>query len=127
MPRGNRQGPDGEGPMTGRGLGYCAGYDTPGFETAPAGWLGGRGRGLGRGFGRGRGFRGYGFGRLGPGRGLRYGGSGWYPPYDPGPGYPAAPENQRVVLEEEIDALSRRIEFLKRELDATGSDEGEKK
>jgi len=45
MPRGDRSGPDGYGPRTGRGLGYCNGYDTPGFS-----------RGSGRGFGRGRGF-----------------------------------------------------------------------
>jgi len=46
MPRGDRSGPDGYGPRTGRGLGYCNGYDTPGFA-----------RGSGRGFGRGFGFR----------------------------------------------------------------------
>ena len=48
MPQGDRTGPMGEGPMTGRGLGPCAGYPNPGFA--------GR-RGFGRGFGRGRGFR----------------------------------------------------------------------
>lgn len=26
MPRGNRMGPMGQGPMTGRGAGFCAGY-----------------------------------------------------------------------------------------------------
>lgn len=31
MPRGDRTGPDGMGPMTGRGMGFCAGFDTPGF------------------------------------------------------------------------------------------------
>ena len=30
MPGGDRKGPMGEGPMTGRGLGLCAGNDTPG-------------------------------------------------------------------------------------------------
>ena len=54
MPGGNRTGPRGQGPMTGRGLGYCTGYDSPGF-TADQGY--GFGRGYGR-FGRGRG-RGY--------------------------------------------------------------------
>lgn len=113
--------------MTGRALGYCAGYDTPGFETAPAGRMGGRGRWFGQGFGRGRGFRGYGFARGGMGRASRFGaGYGWYPQPGMAPPYPAAPENQRAVLEEEIDALSRRMEFLKRELDAAGSDESEK-
>ncbi len=58
MPRGDRTGPMGMGPMSGRGLGYCAGYGTPGYVQ---GW-GGFGRGRGRGFGRGMG-RGWGFGR----------------------------------------------------------------
>ena len=50
MPRGDRTGPLGDGPMTGRQLGYGAGYDSPGFTKVPGG-------GLGRGFrGRGRGF-----------------------------------------------------------------------
>ncbi len=56
MPSGNRKGPEGAGPMTGRQLGYCAGYDEPGFvKDVP-------GRGMGRGYGRGMG-RGYGRGR----------------------------------------------------------------
>ena len=31
MPRGDRTGPAGMGPMTGRAAGYCAGYSTPGY------------------------------------------------------------------------------------------------
>jgi hypothetical protein len=51
MPRGDRTGPLGEGPMTGRQMGYGAGYDSPGY-------IRGLGRGFGRGyFGRGRGRR----------------------------------------------------------------------
>ena len=56
MPRGDRTGPEGRGQMTGRGLGYCAGYDQPGFTA------GGRGRGFGRGYGRGMSGRGFGRG-----------------------------------------------------------------
>jgi len=63
MPRGDRTGPLGEGPMTGRGLGYGGGYNTPGYTKGP-----GRGLGLGFGFGRGRGFFGRALG-LGLGRG----------------------------------------------------------
>ena len=67
MPRGDRRGPEGTGPMTGRGLGYCAGNDQPGFaaNAAPQGAGrgprngAGRGPGFGRGLGRARG-RGYG-------------------------------------------------------------------
>lgn len=54
MPGGNRTGPRGQGPMTGRGLGYCTGFDSPGF-TVDQGY--GFGRSYGR-FSRGRG-RGY--------------------------------------------------------------------
>lgn len=51
MPRGDRTGPLGEGQMTGRQLGYGAGYNSPGYTRGP-------GRGFGRGyFGRGRGRR----------------------------------------------------------------------
>jgi hypothetical protein len=31
MPRGDRTGPMGMGPMTGRAAGYCAGYPVPGY------------------------------------------------------------------------------------------------
>ena len=48
MPRGDGTGPWGQGSRTGRGLGYCSGYSTPGYTKGP-------GMGLGRGFGRGRG------------------------------------------------------------------------
>jgi hypothetical protein len=50
MPRGDRTGPEGAGPMTGRGLGYCSGYNAPGFMDS------GFGRAFRRGFGCGRGF-----------------------------------------------------------------------
>jgi hypothetical protein len=30
MPRGDQTGPEGMGPMSGRGAGFCAGYDMPG-------------------------------------------------------------------------------------------------
>jgi len=47
MPRGDRTGPTGAGPMTGRGAGFCAGFNAAGFQTAGGGF----GRGCGRGFG----------------------------------------------------------------------------
>ena len=47
MPRGDKTGPNGRGSMTGRGMGYCAGFQTPGFINQEFG----RGRGCGRGFG----------------------------------------------------------------------------
>lgn len=61
MPRGDRTGPLGLGPRSGRGAGYCAGYGSPGFVN-PGPFFGfgygyGRGQGAGFGLGRGRGFR----------------------------------------------------------------------
>jgi len=44
MPGGDQTGPLGLGPMTGRGLGYCVRYNTPGYANP-------RPRGFGRGFG----------------------------------------------------------------------------
>lgn len=49
MPRGDKTGPEGKGPRTGRQMGYCSGSDNPGYTV-------GSGRGFGRGFGRGRRF-----------------------------------------------------------------------
>ena len=49
MPGGDRKGPMGDGPKTGRGLGYCADNDQPSYPIGRAG----------RGFGRGRGQRGF--------------------------------------------------------------------
>jgi len=47
MPWGHGTGPLGRGPISGRGLGYCAGYNSPGAAKP------GLGRGLRRGMGRG--------------------------------------------------------------------------
>ncbi len=56
MPGGNKTGPAGMGPMTGRAAGYCTGNQMPGFANPVAGrgyGFGGRGRG---GMGRRNGF-----------------------------------------------------------------------
>jgi hypothetical protein len=47
MPRGDRTGPRGAGPRTGRGLGYCGGYETSDFANPTFGWGRGRGGGFG--------------------------------------------------------------------------------
>ncbi|MEA3248283.1 MAG: DUF5320 domain-containing protein, partial [Nanoarchaeota archaeon] len=49
MPGQDGTGPAGQGPMTGRGMGFCADFDAPGFVNP------GFRRGMGRGLGRGRG------------------------------------------------------------------------
>jgi len=46
MPQGDKKGPQGEGPMTGRRLGYCTGNNRPGSEAGSSG----SGIGLGRNF-----------------------------------------------------------------------------
>ncbi len=127
MPRGDRTGPWGAGPMTGRAAGYCAGYSVPGFMNPTAGYGRGWGRGRGRGFGRGWG---RGFGR----------GGYTYPPLAVGqPVYPqayapvaqpqspqqevAALENyqkqleaEKADLEQEMGGVKARIEELKAKL-----------
>ncbi len=50
MPGGDRTGPMGMGPMTGRGAGYCVGMGAPGFVNRTFGGFFGRGRGGGRGW-----------------------------------------------------------------------------
>lgn len=59
MPQGDRTGPQGQGPRTGRALGFCSGYNTPGNtkgfdEEMGRGFGSGRGKGRGMGYGRGR-------------------------------------------------------------------------
>ncbi len=113
MPGGDRRGPRGMGPRTGRGLGYCAGSDRPGYQTdaAPAagGWgfhRAGGGRGFGQGFGYGRGYgHGAGFGH-GFGRGLGWGFHRAYGAYD-GPAYTA--EEEVADLKTQIKILEDRI------------------
>jgi hypothetical protein len=71
MPQGDRTGPQGQGPKTGRGMGKCGpkgGTPTP-QEQGGSGTGRGQGRGSGRGAGRGSG-RGGGQGS-GKGRGRR--------------------------------------------------------
>jgi hypothetical protein len=128
MPRGDRTGPWGAGPMTGRAAGYCAGYAVPGFLNSGRGWGRGFGRGWGRGFGRG-------WGR-GPGRG----GYSYPPPAIVQPVFPqtysqvtqsqtpqqevTALENyakdleaEKAELEQEMGGVKARLEELKAKLE----------
>ena len=115
MPRGDRTGPMGQGPMTGRGMGYCAGYDVPGFQNGPWGMGGFGGRGMG-GYG-GRGMGGRGFGRGWRHRYYATGIPGWmaggFTTYGP----PAmGPETELKALEEEATFLERSLEEVKKRL-----------
>jgi len=118
MPGGDRTGPVGYGPRTGRGLGYCSGYDSPGFTKGVPRGRGGFGRGWGRGFGRGYWGRGRGFWR----RGDYPQSYGWPEPYY-GDTYPTPSkeeeksylENMVKGLEEELKAIKQRIQELSKE------------
>lgn len=111
MPGGDRTGPGGLGPMTGRAGGYCAGYPVPGFMN-PA-W----GRGVG-GFGWGRGGRGGGWRHRHwyyatgvPGR--QHAWIGW-PGY--APPFPAT-FGPLMTKEQELDALKHQAKYFEQALD----------
>ncbi len=105
MPRGDRTGPEGLGPMTGRQLGYCAGNDRPGFmETGGFG---------GRGFGRGFRFR-HGRGR-GMGYGYRYGARPVYPEDNPDVSEKTLIENEIRILKDQLSNLEEQLAKLKKE------------
>lgn len=107
MPRGDGTGPAGMGTMTGRDVGYCAGYGAPGFMN-PA-W--------------GRGYRGW---NRGGGRGWRHwyhatGFPGWAragmsTPAWSGPAYSyvpqAGPSAQAITAEQELDGLKKQAEYF---------------
>ncbi len=115
MPRGDRTGPAGLGPMTGRGAGFCAGYSVPGYLNPIPG----------RGF-LGRGFYGQGFWGRGGGRGWRNrfyatGLPGWAMapyPFFSGQAYPSDPEiNTNKEDAGFLKFLKDQAELLKRELE----------
>ena len=97
MPGGDRTGPLGMGPTTGRALGRCTGYVHPGYMNyAPGGYFTGWGHRGCWGGGRGRGF-------------------GWgYPtPYD----YHAADETYRITeLEEQARYLENSLNAIRKEI-----------
>ena len=123
----------GMGPMTGRGVGYCGGYDAPGWANP----VPGRGYGLGRGWG-GPGVRGGGRGSWG-GRGGGWRHRNWYyatgvpgwarAGYAPAWGAPPpvgyGPHAGAPGREEETEFLRQQAEWLKQQLDAIGRRIGE--
>jgi hypothetical protein len=114
MPRGDKTGPTGMGPMTGRRAGFCAGFGMPGYENPMPG------RGLGMGFGRGRGAWGRGAG----------GGRGWrnmfYATGQPGwmrfgataaPSANADPEMEKQALRSQADYLQGELDSIRKRLE----------
>jgi hypothetical protein len=114
MPRGDRTGPGGMGPMTGRAAGYCAGYGMPGYMNP------GYGRGYGGGFGfggRGRRNRIYATGLPGW---MRFGAYG--APYLYGTAYQKPdPEMEKQALQDQASALQSELDIIKKRLDELGS------
>jgi len=98
MPRGDRTGPAGAGPMTGRRLGFCVGNEQPGTFY---------GRGYGYGRGSGMGFRHSFMGRFN--RGYAWGST-------PAPVYETDERNEKKYLEREIEDLKDHLSFLEDKL-----------
>jgi hypothetical protein len=115
MPRGDRTGPAGLGPMSGRALGPCAGYDVRGYMEP----LLGRGfRGCGRGRGGGNGGGGFGWRNRFYATGL----PGWQRPEAlyPSRGRPwpnVAPAASPIAREQELEALKGQAEYLEQTLE----------
>jgi hypothetical protein len=123
MPAGNRKGPWGDGPMTGRAAGFCSGSGMPGYVNPVPG------RGLGRGFGRGSGAWGPGFGR---GRGWRRmayatGQPGWMRfGWWVGPRSKPDPELEKQDLKDQAEALQFELEAIQKRLSEIESGAPEK-
>lgn len=106
MPGGDRTGPSGMGPMTGRGAGFCAGSARPGWSNRFGGW--------GRGFFGGR--RGGGFGFRGAWRGYGMPGIPQEPAYGP------APVDEKQWIQERARQLESELEELRRRMDAMNAE-----
>lgn len=103
MPGGDRTGPYGDGPMSGRRLGYCTGNDSQGFEILPGNFGGGYGRGFGR--GRGRGYRfGTGYGRFSN-------------ETAPNVSKETLLENEARILKEQLASIEKQLSELKKRTD----------
>ena len=98
MPRGDRTGPEGLGPRTGRAAGYCSGFANPGYVNRFP-----DGRGMG--FGRRRGS--FGAEHRPRGRGL---------------GYPSAAPSyypEEMTKEEELASLKNQVKYMNEDIKAT--------
>ena len=110
MPRGDRTGPMGAGPMTGRGLGYCAGYPAPGYATP------GYGYGRGAGYGGGRGWR-HGYHATGvPGWGRPLPAPGYWPAAGYAPPAPPTPQDEVAALKGQAEYLAAALEETRERL-----------
>ena len=122
MPAGDGTGPGGTGPGTGRGMGYCGGYDAPGWANpgpgrrvygrGGAGIRGGRWAGYGTGRGGGWGWR------------NRYYVTGlprwarWGPPPAAVSGAPYGAAYEPLPQGQEVEMLKDEADWLRQQLDA---------
>lgn len=116
----------GAGPMTGRGLGYCAGYAAPGYATSEygpgrrAGGQGGGGYG-----GDGRGFRHRYYATGVPGWGRAAYPQAYGPPAGYGPPVAPAPGDDAAALKAEAEYLTAALEETRSRLAALEPDKDE--
>ena len=133
MPGGDRSGPAGEGPKTGRAAGYCSGYDAPGYMNPIPG------QGFGRGVGGGGRFRGAGRGGVpwGGGRGRAWGGGnrpgrgygrfGSAPPWYPEPyAAPMTKEQEIEELKAQAGYFKDALEEIEKRVDELSASDGKK-
>lgn len=107
MPGGDGTGPAGYGPRTGRGMGYCSGFDAPGYFRA----------GYGRPFGRGRG-RGFRFWSRQPGFWAAMPRAGVWP----NPPIAPTPEVEMADLEEMAESLEAQLKGIKARMEELKSE-----
>ena len=119
MPRGDRTGPAGMGSMTGRGAGFCNGFNSPGFFNRSTG---GYGMGGGRGFGGRRNGFGAGYGN-GPGRASGMGRGMVNVPYNMAPDMGYSEETEKTFIENEISLLKNQLDTLETQLSNFKEDE----
>ena len=99
MPKGDRRGPNGNGPKSGRGLGFCNGNETAGYLSMERG---GRGAGYGRENSYGHQHRRMGFGAR-----------GYYHGYQGNVSEKTLIENEINILKEQLTALEERLKNIK--------------
>jgi hypothetical protein len=101
MSGGDRKGPMGLGPRTGRGVGFCSGSSKPGYLNTEFSF--GRRYGRSRGLGRGRGF--WRRGDLVPYNNPQY--------YDIGMNPQTSKDTEKAYLEESVKNLEEEIKNMK--------------
>ena len=126
MPLGDKTGPTGLGPKTGRAVGYCSGSTTPGYmNTGVQGRGRARGMGAGRGMAFGGGFgRGFGGGRRGRGN---YGRGYYQTPPPQNFSNEFSEENERNYLENLLRENEQNISEIKKRLESITKNDNNKK